>query len=191
MTQPLVQHIKRFVPLSESDELALLSHSRVIDFKKKAYVFEEGKRCHANYFVVKGLARLLCLDKTGGEQTVQFALENWWITVYNSMNKSIDCCQFSLQPLEDLRVVALTYNELELLYEKVPQLERYFRLVFQKSIAAFQIRNKYMLCHSGEEFYNLFLTLLPEFVQRVPQRILASYLGITPQFLSRIRGRRQ
>ena len=126
------------------------------------------------------------INEKGGEQTSQFALENWWITDFMAFDQQ-RASHFFVQAVEDSDVISLTRNGQDILLSKVPQLERYFRLVVQRSYAASQLRIKYLFSQSGEERYKHFNESFPEFVQRVPQYMLASYLGFTPEFLSKIR----
>ena len=113
-------------------------------------------------------------------------MENWWITDFMSFDQQ-SSSHFFIQSIENTELVSITHSELELLLKKVPQLERYFRLVVQRSYAASQLRIKYLFSQSGEERYHHFNSSFPEFVQRVPQYMLSSYLGFTPEFLSKIR----
>jgi CRP-like cAMP-binding protein len=122
----------------------------------------------------------------GTEQITQFALENWWLADYMSLTMQKPS-PFFIQAIEDAQIVALDQRKQEELLVQVPKMERYFRLMMQRGYAAMQTRVKYMHDYSKEEVYHQFSGLFPDFVQRVPQYMLASYLGLTPEYLSEIR----
>ncbi len=122
----------------------------------------------------------------GTEQITQFAIENWWLADHMSLMMQKPS-QFFIQAVEDTNLVALDYRRQEELLQQVPKMERYFRLMMQRGFAAMQMRIKYLHDFSKEDAYLQFSTLFPGFVQRVPQYMLASYLGLTPEYLSEIR----
>lgn len=189
MYTPLYNHINKFVDLNAEEQEILSSLLKSSVYKKKAFLLEEGEVCRANYFVVKGCLRLYFIDIKGAEQTTQFAIENWWISDLTSFlfQKS---SEFYIQAAEATEVIVLEHHHYDKMYERLPKLEKYFRLIFQKLHQASQIRIKYLYSQTAEERYTNFNKLFPEFVQRVPQYMLASYLGFTPEFLSKIRAKK-
>ena len=189
MLENLKNHIARFVEIDEQDYAEILPYFRVVQAKKKQNLLTEGKICKSNYFVSKGCLRLFFVNEKGIEQTIQFALENWWIADYTSFS-SQKPSGFYIQAVERSEVLALDFVSQEEMLNRFPQMERYFRLVHQRAHAATQFRIKFLYSLSKEEFYNHFNKLYPEFVQRIPQYLLASFLGLTPEYLSEIRGRK-
>ena len=189
MYNALFAHINRFIDLSTDEQDILASLLKSSSYKKKAYLHEAGETCRANYFVVKGCLRLYFIDIKGAEQTTQFAIENWWISDLTSFlfQKTSD---FYIQAAEATDVIVIEHHHYDEIFEKLPRLEKYFRMIFQKLHQASQIRIKYLYSQTAEERYTNFNTLFPEFVQRIPQYMLASYLGFTPEFLSKIRARK-
>jgi len=189
MKDNLIAHINKFVNLSE-DEAVLVSESvDLVEVKKKKFILKADEICRANYFVSKGCMRLYFINRNGQEQTTQFGLENWWITDYNSLETGQPSIYY-IQAIEDSELISLTKKTMDELLLKVPKLERYFRIIFQKAHTASMRRFEYMRDQTDEERYRQFVTLFPGFVQRIPQYMLASYLGFTPQFLSKIRARK-
>lgn len=186
MEPNLIQHIRNYVGLSESEARTLLRYVQPLSLKKKDYLFREGDICPANYFVEKGCLRLFFITDKGTEQITQFALENWWISDYMSFGGQIPS-DFYLQAIEPTEVWVVNHHTQDELFRELPQLERYFRLLMQRSNAASQQRMKYQYDFSREEQYHHFNERYPAFVQRVPQYMLASYLGFTPEYLSEIR----
>ncbi len=182
----LAQHIRQFVPFSETDEKLLLSLINTLEVKKKEYLLKEGQACKVNYFVVKGCLRLFFINDKGVEQTTQFAIENWWMSD-NMSYMDQKPSTFNIQAVERSQVIALDKQTQEKLFEQLPQLEKYFRIMFQRAYAASQFRIKYLYDLSKEENYRFFASSFPGFVQRIPQYLLASYLNLTPEYLSEIR----
>ena len=189
MNTGLAAHIRKFVELTSEEESILLDHTKKITIKKKAFLLKEGQVCKVNHFVVKGCLRMFFIDEKGAEQTAQFAIENWWMTDYGSFVTGAPS-QFYIQAAEDSELVLLEKSVQENLYAKLPRLERYFRRILEKSYAAAQWRIKYIFSLSKEERYKHFMGAHPEFAQRVPQYMLASFLGLTPEYLSEIRKRK-
>lgn len=189
MNYQIFTHIQKTVSLTKVEQEIIESQLNRIIVKKKGHFLEEGKICKSIFFVESGLVRMYCVTEKGHEQTTQFGIQNWWLTDYAAFHTQ-KASNFSMQALEASVIFSIDHNNYKALLEKVPKLQGYFNLIFQRTCAAFQIRNKYILTNSGESFYHLFREELPEFVQRIPQYILASYLGITPEFLSSIRSRK-
>jgi len=188
--QQLINHIQKHVALT-ADEQAVLSFS-LTSFKinKKEFLLKAGSVCKANYFVVQGCLRMYIVNAKGVEQMIQFGIDNWWLTDYMSLD-SKQPSEFCIQAVEDAEVIALDTETQELLLQKIPKLERYFRLVAEKSYGASLMRIHFIFSFSKEERYKHFKMRHPEFVQRVPQYLLASYLGFTPEFMSKIRAKKE
>jgi len=186
METNLVQHIRKFTTLDDQDVASLLRFFEPLSLKKKACLLEEGEICRYNYFVEKGCLRMYYIDDKGTEQTNQFAIENWWLADYMSFDKQTPS-PFYIQAIEKSTVYGLEHSKQNQLFEEFPQMERYFLLILQRAYAASQLRMKYMHDFSKEEIYHHIAARFPEFIQRVPQYMLASYLGFTPEYLSEIR----
>src|SRR6478609_6136374 len=187
---PLVAHLRKYISLSEADEAVLLPYLVHQIVKKKEHILTEGNVCSANYFIAKGCFRMYIHTDQGTEQIVQFAIDNWWITDYNSLDFQKPSL-FSIQAVEDSEIIFIKSETREELFARLPQLERYFRIILQRAFAASIMRIQYIFSQSGEERYRHFHTSFPDFVQRVPQYMLASYLGFTPEFLSKIRSKKE
>ncbi|MCF0057088.1 Crp/Fnr family transcriptional regulator [Dyadobacter sp. CY356] len=188
MFDNLVRHIQKFVALNAEEQIILKSYVKIESVKKKQFLLEEGQVCHANWFIVKGCLRSYTLKENGNKQMVQFAIENWWLTDYFSFENKKPS-QLFIQTVEDCELISIDDRTAEELFVRLPQLERYFRLILQKSFAASLMRLQYMFNLSPEERFHHFNDNFPAFIQRVPQYMLASYLGFTPEFLSKIRAK--
>ncbi len=186
MSDLLYQHIKKFANVSESDFAEILGFFELLSVKKKEILMNEDQHCRKHFFVLKGCLRLFFMKETGVEQTTQFAIENWWITdnlAFLEQRKS----SFAIQAIEQSEVLAISFEAQERMLSQFPQIERYFRKVYEKAFAASQLRIKYINDYSREEMYLYFAKVQPKFLQRVPQYMLASYLGFTPEYLSEIK----
>lgn len=186
---PLIQHIQKVTGSRETDELDILSYFDTQSFPKKAILQQEGKPCLSYFFVVKGCLRLFFLDDNGVEQTLQFALENWWMTDLDAF-RSDKASGYSVQALEASEVMVINVHNYGLLLQRNSLMEKYFRLVYERAYAASVHRVRMISRMSKNEFYELFASTYPEFIQRIPQKILASFLGFTPEYLSQLRKNR-
>jgi CRP/FNR family transcriptional regulator len=189
MYNALLHHIRKYVTLNDAEADLICAKLKTTALKKKDILLTPGKVCRANYFVSKGLLRLYFINKKEQEQITQFGLEGWWITDYDSLDTQMPS-RFYIQAIEDAEVIAWDKTTQEELTQAIPQLETYFRKVLQRAYAAAQRRIEYIYSYSDEERYRNFSTNFPGFLQRVPQYMLASYLGFTPQFLSKIRAKK-
>jgi CRP-like cAMP-binding protein len=190
MSENLKTHIQRYITLSDAEFSEMLPFFNKMELKKKENLLTEGSVCTSNYFVAKGCLRLFFINDKGIEQTIQFALENWWMSDYDAFENQKPA-EFYLQAVEKSEVFALEYDSLQNMLQKFPAMERYFRLVQQRAYAATQFRIRDLYSLSREESYHRFADRHPEFVQRIPQYLLASFLGFTPEYLSEIRAKRR
>ena len=186
MHGPLLAHIAKFVALSDAEQEILCAAIRVETFAKKELMLREGQHCDRHFFILKGCCRMYIVNEKGNEQTLQFAIENWWVTDYLSVQNQAPS-HFNLQATEPLTAIVMGQEILEKLLEQIPKLERYFRLGLQKSFGAAQMRIKFLFTMNAQQRYENMSRAFPEFVQRVPQYMLASYLDFSPELLSKIR----
>lgn len=189
MQDALLNHINKFTPLTGDEEDIILACTSVQQLKKKEFLLKKGQVCNTYNFIAEGCLRCFSTDDEDNETILQFAIENWWMTDYSSFNTRKPT-HLNIQAVENAVVVKIPYEVLETLLEKVPKLERYFRIITQRALDASHRRIEYVYTKSGEERYRYFSKSFPQFVQRIPQYMLASYLGFTPEFLSKIRAKK-
>ncbi|MDJ1472347.1 Crp/Fnr family transcriptional regulator [Cytophagaceae bacterium DM2B3-1] len=186
MDHLLLCHITKNVALSVEESEKILSYFNYHEYGKKEHLVLEGQPCKQLYFVIKGSLRMYFTDEKGMEQTIQFAIENWWMTDLMAFQRG-GLSEFSIQTIEKTQIMQIQQETLEKLLLEVPQLERYFKNIYQRAYAASLLRVKYLFTMSKEKFYDYFSSKYPEFIQRIPQKILASFLGFTPEYLSELR----
>lgn len=154
--------------------------------RKRQYLLQEGDVCRYLAFVEKGILRSFTVDEKGNEQVIQFALEGWWIADSYSLLTGEPSTQ-NIDALEDAELLLLSKQSNEILFDKIPKFERYFRFLMQNNMIALQRRLMGSLTQSAEEKYATLSRNYPDIIQRIPQHLVASYLGVTPETLSRIR----
>ena len=188
MTPNLTEYIRRYVTISENEIKIFQSYLKSKRIKKKEFLLKAGQLCKSRYFITKGCIRLFYIDNKGNEQIIHFGIDNWWITDYESLiaNKPTT---LNIQAIENTELLELPQETFDELCEKVPQTERLFRKIMEKTYIAIQKRIEYIYSLKGEEQFRLFIGANPEFAQRVPQYMIASYLGMSPEFVSKIRGK--
>ncbi|WP_156309503.1 Crp/Fnr family transcriptional regulator [Sphingobacterium endophyticum] len=182
------QHIEKFIQISSDEFEEIKKFFDTKEVAKKENLLEEGQICRYHYFVLTGLLRKFYINEKGIEQTTEFAIETWWLTDNFAYERNITT-EFYIQAVEKSLVLYITQENQEKLLEKFPMMERYFRFVYQRAFAAAQKRIQFLFSFSKEEFYFQAVKNHPDFVQRVPQYLIASYLGFTPEYLSEIRKR--
>lgn len=155
---------------------------------KKEILLREGEVCNFEAYVVSGCLRSFCIDENGIETVLQFAIEDWWISDMASFTDRTPS-KMTIEALEDCELLVLSVSEKQLLLSRVPKFERMFRLMVQKHLAATQNRLIYALSRSATEKYQEFIRLYPNILHRVPQHQIAAYLGISAEFLSKIRAK--
>ena len=182
----LIHHIRKFHPIEDEKIGTIEQFLEPKTFRKKEQLLSEGHRCYHKFFIVKGCVHICYLRQNGTEQTIDFAMENWWTTdIMAFQNGTI--ANFSIRAIETTEALCISADRQRELLHEVPELHEYFHLVYQKACAASQMRIKMLYEFSKEELYRNFNEKYPAFVQRVPQYLLASFLGFTPEYLSEIR----
>jgi CRP-like cAMP-binding protein len=186
MFEKLHKHILSKVELTD-DEFKLAANFFIPKkIRKKQFLLQEGDICKYLAFVSKGCLRSYTVDSKGEEHIVQFAIEDWWITDQKSF-LSNQPSTFSIDALEDSELLLIDKTSQDKLCCTVPQFEHYFRILLERNTSAASRRITELISATAEDRYLNFVNTYPKIIQRVPQSQVASYLGITPQSLSRIR----
>jgi CRP-like cAMP-binding protein len=154
--------------------------------RKRQYLLQEGDICKYTAFVEKGLLRTFTVDEKGNEPILQFSMEGWWIAdLYSFLTQ--EPSPYHIEALEDCELLLITQPSWETLLKKVPPLERFFRILVQNNLIATQRRLMGAMIETAEEKYLKLIENSPDCMQRLPQHMIAAYLGITRETLSRIR----
>lgn len=185
----LINYAKNFIAINEEEAKLFLSCFKLVHVKKKQFIVQPGFTNQFRSFVVKGAFRTYMVNELGEENTLQFAIENWWVSDFNSYIYQEPATLF-IVALEDCITLQIDFEKEKELKQNHHKFETFFRIMAEKGLAFEHRRILFDLTHSAEERYENFIINYPNFVQRVPQYALASYLGMTPEFLSRIRKRK-
>ncbi|MCB0517632.1 MAG: Crp/Fnr family transcriptional regulator [Lewinellaceae bacterium] len=186
MYESLLQHVSRRIRLDKAEEDFFISVIKHQKLRKKQFFTQAGEVCKYSGYVLKGCLRTYEVDKDGNEHILQFSIEDWWVGDLYSFFTGTPSRYF-VDALEPTELALIDLASQELLYEKVPKFERYFRLLVQNAFVASQRRVVSAISKPAEERYLEFHKRYPTLEQRIPQHQIASYLGITPESLSRIR----
>jgi CRP-like cAMP-binding protein len=182
----ILKNITKHIILDEDEELYFISLLKEKKVAKKQMVLMEGQVCKEISFVASGTLRAFYVDRLGKESTIMFAIADWWVTdMFCFINQQP--AMLNIEAIEDSAMLQLQKNDLDNLYIKIPKFEKFFRIIMQNAYIREQLRVIQNLSLSAEEQYNIFLDKYPQVVKQVTQKQIASYLGITPEFLSAIR----
>jgi len=182
-------YVLRHAELSEQ-EFALIEHViRIKKLRKKQYLLQEGDIARDHCFITDGLLRTYSVDDKGNEHIIRFAMKDWWISDRESL-LSGKPSRFNIDAIEDSTVILFGKPQMDELLEKIPALNRLITDVLNKSFITAQNRIHEAISSTAEEKYQNFVSRYPQFAQRVPQSMVASYLGIAPETLSRLRSKK-
>ena len=188
MWETLIENLSRFIVLSKDDITIIQTLFIEKKFRKRQYILQEADVSRYETYVVTGLTKTYEVDDKGIEHIMQFGPEDWWVgDMFSFLTETPT--RFNVDCLEDTQVLQISKPNLELLYQRVPATERYFRIIVQNAYIASINRISSSLRKTAPERYHEFIARYPHIEQRVPNHQIASYLGITPQSLSRIRSK--
>ncbi|MFD0761918.1 Crp/Fnr family transcriptional regulator [Lutibacter aestuarii] len=184
--QPLLNYIKNYISLTEEEEEILLSKISYKKYLKGQYLVQQGDVCKHEYFILSGCTKTFYMDNEGQEHIILFAIEDWWTSDMGSFiaQKPAD---YNVQCIENTELIQISYEANEELYIQIPKLERFFRKIVERALVASQKRIVRNFSMSAKERYLIFRKNYPKIEQRIPQYMVASYLGITKEFLSKIK----
>jgi len=186
MHELFFQKLNEKILFSEEEQSIIKGYLTTKKIRRKQYLLQEGDVCKTLAFVEKGALKEYTVDEKGAEHILQFALEGWIISdLYSFMTG--EPATYNIEAIEDSEVVLITKSAQEEIFKKVPKYETYSRMQITGAYLAMQKRVNSLISLSLEERYLYFTSLYPTIVQRVPQHMIASYLGLTPETVSRIR----
>ena len=186
--QSIIQNIAKHVSLTPDEQNLFLSKAETKIFKAKTILLSAGELSNETYFVNSGILRSFNINDNIIEHVLHFACEGWWIgDMYSYISEKPG--NLFIEVLEDAEIVMLSKENHQELYQKIPKLERFFRILAENSLVAHQERLMDNLSLSAEERFEKFCVKYPTLIQRVPQKQIASYIGVTPEFFSKMKAK--
>ena len=182
----LIQHIEQIIPLAQEEQHKLEVVVKQKRVRRRQFLLQEGDVCKSYNFVIEGCFRMFMVDEKGAEHIVQFATENWWVADIGSFHNELPS-NFYIEALEPSVVLQIKKEDLLKLYVGSPKFDRYFRVLVENAFIKMQNRVVQNISSTAEERYQSFLNSYPQLSNRIPQIHIASYIGVTPEFLSKVR----
>jgi CRP-like cAMP-binding protein len=189
MTNEITDYINKFVSLTDDEAEEFSNAFKEVKIKKRQFIVQPNFIAKHRNYVLKGAFRAYVVADEGHDHTITFAIDDWWITDYNSYIFQQPASMFVVA-MEDSIILQLDFDKEQELKSSNHKFETFFRMVAERGLAFQQRRVVSNLTQTAEERYETFLNKYPQIVQRFPQYALASYLGMTTEFLSRIRNKR-
>jgi len=186
--ESLFNNFKRFITLSSEDEQVVISLLTARSFKKGHFITTEGEINRYTNYITQGSARVYYIDHNGHEHVIQLGIENWWVGDYPSFIGQQPGLLYT-EALQATETLSFSYENMQILYEKVPKMERFFRLLTQRAYIAFQNRMLHNLSMDAETRYVTFRNAYPALEEKISQKHVASYLGMSAEFLSKVKKR--
>lgn len=181
-------YVDRIIRISDEDRQFFHQILERRSIKKKEHLLRAGQICRYEFYVIKGCLRLYFLDDSGSEINMMFPVEDWWFGDLVSFAEQAPGSLYA-EALEDSEVWMISRENKEALFNRVPAFERMFRLMIQRSLVVLMNRLVATISQPADERYRAFIERYPYIPQRIPQHHIASYLGVSPEFLSKIRRR--
>jgi CRP-like cAMP-binding protein len=182
----ILNNISGYIRLDDKDKAFFISLLKTIKLKRRQMLLKEGEICRFSSFVTRGCLRGFSVDENGFEHVLNFAPQNWWIAdMYSLITQKPGV--LNIEALEDTEILTLSKVSQQELYVKVPVFERFFRIITENSLVTFQQRLLDNLSLTAEERYNNFCRRYPTLVNSLPSKQIASYIGVTPEFFSKMR----
>lgn len=184
----ILDNISKIVLLTDKEKALILSKIEVQHYKTKTILLHAGEICKHSYFVNSGILRSFTINDHIVEHVLHFACEGWWIgDMYSLLSQKPG--NLFIEVIEDAEVLLLSKENQEILYHEIPKLERFFRILTENSLVAHQERLMDNLSLSAEERFEKFCSKYPTLIQQVPQKQIASYIGVTPEFFSKMKAK--
>jgi len=186
MHSELIHHINQIAPLTDEEALKVSDSFKEKTLAKKEFLLKKGDPSHYMRFITSGCLKVFSIDKDGNERILQFGIEGWWVNdLYGYLTEQPSA--YFIQAITDSTVLQIHRDTLNSLFDVMPALDRFWRIKIQNAYIALQERTMNMMRESAEERYSRFINQYRTMEQSIPQYMIASYLGVTPEHLSAIR----
>jgi CRP-like cAMP-binding protein len=186
--KPLIEYFNRLLPLNEDEQSIVEQVFKERKVKKRQFILQEGDVCKLNTFVVEGCFKMYMVDENGKEHNLQFAIENWWIGDIGSFHTE-QPSRLYIEALENSIILQIKKEDQLKLFVEYPKFNRIFRVFTENALVSTQRRVLQNISSTAEERYLDFMERHPHLFNRISNVQIASYLGVTPEFLSTIRKR--
>jgi CRP-like cAMP-binding protein len=180
------KYLEDKISLTEQNFDLIESVSTIKKLRKRQYLLQEGDICRFNAFVCKGFLRYYYVDDKGQEHILQFAPENYWTGDRESLDAELPS-KYNIDAIEDSEILLIKKNDFEMLFKTIPAFNDFVNKTIKKNVLVLQERIHVSITHTAEEKYTNFITKYPSITNRVPQHMIASYLGVSAETLSRVR----
>lgn len=187
--ESLIEYFAQLIPLNPDEKKLVKANLHPRLYRKRQYLLQEGNICTQLFFVVRGCLRMYKIDDKGNTHIIQFATEQNWINDLGSFHQ-LQPSSLNIDALEDTVILQISRDDLISLYLQAPKFDRIFRVLLENSFVRLQSRLLQNISSTAEDRYNTFIELYPNLVNRIAQTQIAAYLGITPEFLSKLRNRK-
>ncbi|EDM36227.1 cyclic nucleotide binding-regulatory protein [Pedobacter sp. BAL39] len=174
------------ITLSADEKKIFYTHFKPKKLRKRQYFLQEGDVCKYTGFITKGAAKTFTVDEKGNEHILRLSVEDWWLADFESFYK-LTPSRYNIEALEDMEILQITNAVVEEYIKPIPSFAAMQNVLSQNNTIAAQKRMQSSISRTGEERFHEFIHDFPHFLQRFPQNLIASYLGLTPESLSRIR----
>lgn len=186
--QTVLNHLQKYVAISEEEAMPFFEKLSYCEFSAKQILLEQNQVCRGSYFILSGVVRAYTLDNQANEHVMHLALENWWISdMYSFITGKPG--NYTIQALENCKLLYLSKEDQLALYDISPIIERYFRMLMENAYVSTLQRIQDNLSITAEDRYKAFHEKFPDLVYRIPDKHIASYIGVTPEFFSKMKSR--
>jgi CRP-like cAMP-binding protein len=184
----ILKNVSKHIQLTGEEEYFFVSLLKEKKIRRRQFILRENEVCTDSVFVTNGCLRGYTIDQNGFEHILQFAPPDWWIAdMYSLITQKPG--SLTIDAIEDTDVLLLSRKSQEKLFSDVPKFERFFRIITENSLVSSRQRLLDNLSLTAQQRYELFCHQYPTLIERLPQKLIASYIGVTPEFLSKMRGR--
>lgn len=185
----LFSNFGKHISLTKSEEVFVKTLFQTKKISTKTFLFKQGEICKYSAFVLDGCLRGYTIDSNGFEHVLSFAPKDWWIgDIYSLLSQKPG--NLNIEAMVDTEVLLLSKKNQEILYHKVPKFERFFRIITENSLVSYQQRLNDNMSLTAKERYLKFCKTYPQLINGIPQKQIAAYIGVTPEFLSKLRAKR-
>ena len=181
----ILNNVSRFIDLTELEKQKYISLLTEISVKRKAFLMQAGDITSYEYFITKGCLKVYTLDDDGTPHVSMFAVEGYWTGDIASFTTK-EATRYFIKATEDSELLGISWTNYELLFQEIPKFERFYRMLYQRSLISYIRRSNHGISLTAEERYIEFKKKYPNIINRITQKDLAGYIGITPEFMSKI-----